>query len=216
MSTYAETKRVMMDAYPTLFVDEADVLHHLFFVNGNGYEWVEGELVDVFDPDIDSLVERRRRYHIELAQKELDKARQEAQRDKRASPAIKRHLERRVKYYEGRLALEMKPPKAQRAAERRYRIRRCKQERPAGSRIRSAWIIDKQGELRRFLYPLCEYADILHTPADVKPDWLKAAMKALTLVGGPFIHRPGDARTNKKYLRQALKLLQAFTVREDR
>jgi len=43
---YETTKRTMMDAYPSLFTCEADVLHHLFFVIGNGYEWVDGELSD--------------------------------------------------------------------------------------------------------------------------------------------------------------------------
>ena len=41
---YKEELRISMKYYPRLFLDEEDFLHHVFFVNGNGYEWVEGEL----------------------------------------------------------------------------------------------------------------------------------------------------------------------------
>ncbi|MCI0526394.1 MAG: hypothetical protein L0Y56_02930 [Nitrospira sp.] len=39
MASYEKTKETMMEAYPRLFMDELDVLDHLFFTNGNGYEW---------------------------------------------------------------------------------------------------------------------------------------------------------------------------------
>lgn len=35
--------------YPLIFKTRIDVLHHLFYVNGNGYGWRDGELVDVCD-----------------------------------------------------------------------------------------------------------------------------------------------------------------------
>lgn len=46
-----ETIRYAIRNFPTLFHDtgRAGVLHHLFFVNGNGYDWVNGELVDPYD-----------------------------------------------------------------------------------------------------------------------------------------------------------------------
>ncbi len=48
---YETTKNLMMDAYPSLFPEEADALHHLFFVLGNGYDWVGGELTENYsDP----------------------------------------------------------------------------------------------------------------------------------------------------------------------
>jgi hypothetical protein len=46
--TYEQTLKRCMELYPSLFIDENSVLHHLFFVNGNGYEWENGQLVDVF------------------------------------------------------------------------------------------------------------------------------------------------------------------------
>lgn len=48
MASYAETVARMMRQYPTLFPTEAHALHHLFIVNGNGYDWIEGQLVDLF------------------------------------------------------------------------------------------------------------------------------------------------------------------------
>lgn len=40
------TIQEMFDNYPTLFKDRADCLNHLFCVIGNGYDWVNGELVE--------------------------------------------------------------------------------------------------------------------------------------------------------------------------
>lgn len=34
--------------YPTLFQNRTQVLHNLFYVIGNGYEWQDGELVNMF------------------------------------------------------------------------------------------------------------------------------------------------------------------------
>lgn len=39
------TIQEMFDKYPTLFKERADCLNHLFCVIGNGYSWVDGELV---------------------------------------------------------------------------------------------------------------------------------------------------------------------------
>lgn len=50
----------MFDDYPTLFKERADCLDHLFCAIGNGYEWVNGELVacgyeDPTKEEIDTL-----------------------------------------------------------------------------------------------------------------------------------------------------------------
>lgn len=42
-----DTVRRMIWHYPSLCKTRADALHHLFYVLGNGYEWENGELVDV-------------------------------------------------------------------------------------------------------------------------------------------------------------------------
>lgn len=43
------TIQAMFDEYPTLFQDRVDCLNHLFCVIGNGYKWINGELVDIDD-----------------------------------------------------------------------------------------------------------------------------------------------------------------------
>ena len=43
------TLQAMYDNYPLLFADRVDCLNHLFCVIGNGYDWVNGELVDPSD-----------------------------------------------------------------------------------------------------------------------------------------------------------------------
>lgn len=44
--TVDEVVRRSILHYPTLFKNRTDVLHHLFYVIGNGWEWQNGELVD--------------------------------------------------------------------------------------------------------------------------------------------------------------------------
>lgn len=52
----------MFDNYPTLFKERSDCLNHLFCTIGNGYKWVDGELVsyscDITKEYIDQLYSR--------------------------------------------------------------------------------------------------------------------------------------------------------------
>jgi hypothetical protein len=52
--------------YPMLFPNEAEFLRFVFFVNGNGYEWKNGELIDIED-SID-----KRPFEIRKAQAEKE------------------------------------------------------------------------------------------------------------------------------------------------
>lgn len=38
----------MIHTFPSLFKNRTQALHHLFCVNGNGFEWENGELVDFY------------------------------------------------------------------------------------------------------------------------------------------------------------------------
>lgn len=42
-----DTIKEMMLGYPSLYPDPSHALHHLFAVSGNGYDWQNGELVNV-------------------------------------------------------------------------------------------------------------------------------------------------------------------------
>lgn len=194
MATYAETKQYLLDAYPSLFVDETDVLHHLFFVNGNGYEWHDGQLIDVCDPneDLDTVRVRDQRYF-----------RLEA---KKAAEGGRGHM---IAYFEEQIALLDKSPAEQREVEQQRRIKDCtRRRRPPGCRILEAYRLDVHGNLQHYLYPLCKYADILHIPDDVCSDWFEAAERALALVGGPLIHQESDRQENEKWLRRAERRIE--------
>lgn len=49
MANVNDTVRANILAFPGLFETRADVVNFVLFVNGNGYEWVDGEPVTVFD-----------------------------------------------------------------------------------------------------------------------------------------------------------------------
>lgn len=46
MASYIDTIANMLACHPRLFPTEAHARHHLFFLTGNGYDWVEGQLQD--------------------------------------------------------------------------------------------------------------------------------------------------------------------------
>lgn len=45
--TVFETIKTLLQDYPRLYKNRMDVLYHLFCVIGNGYDWKDGDLVDV-------------------------------------------------------------------------------------------------------------------------------------------------------------------------
>lgn len=63
---YKNTKYAMMESYPTLFVNEADVLEHLFFINGCGYDWVNGELIDGYQSAEEQIAESKERHRSRI------------------------------------------------------------------------------------------------------------------------------------------------------
>ena len=66
--TAFETIKQMMVEYPTLFPSKVQAIHHLFWVIGNGYDWVDGELISIDEPHPItpySISEDHRRMHEE-------------------------------------------------------------------------------------------------------------------------------------------------------
>ncbi len=57
--------------YPLIFATRADVLEHMFLVVGNGYEWVGGSLVDVFDKGFDET-RAREKFFFDVDRMEAD------------------------------------------------------------------------------------------------------------------------------------------------
>lgn len=50
-----DTVRESLYYYPSIYKTRGDVLHHLFCVIGNGYEWLNGELVTASRGDEDPI-----------------------------------------------------------------------------------------------------------------------------------------------------------------
>lgn len=73
---YETTQVMLMALCPTIFPDEAHVLRHLFFVNGNGMQWVNGQMVDIaIDLGLHNFaaaVTENNRQQIESYRKKLD------------------------------------------------------------------------------------------------------------------------------------------------
>lgn len=148
---YNTTKIQNLLLWPTIYPTEHHLLHHLFFVNGNGYYWQDGELVS---RDIDGDSPRR-----ELSTKEL-MAEYHARRAKRqahwAAVYDDMYPEEHIKKMR---ALNMEVPKR-----RDFIKEACT---PTNTPIK--------------LYPLSDYSLISRIPGNVKPDWLKAAKQAIAL-----------------------------------
>ena len=51
---FEQTIEIMQTMYPSLFYHKCNALDHLFFVNGNGYDWINGELVCEEDKQYDN------------------------------------------------------------------------------------------------------------------------------------------------------------------
>lgn len=183
---YKETKETLMEAYPSLFLYEADVLHHLFFVIGNGYEWENGELVGRNMKKEDLIKEARESNRRFL----LDSFNWAKNND--SEPSFFEN------YYKKELALLDDPDYVKK--KRRRELKR-----------RKLWIEESHafrcpdGRIGRQIYPLCEYSCIMTLPSDIKPDWLKAARKALQLIPSGYL---SVSRTDKKWLLKAEKHIQ--------
>ena len=139
--------------HPILYKDinfdysKEKVLDHLFFVNGNGYEWVNGELVDDYANIIYEVIPEN--------------------------------------YFN----------------------------------------TPSMGALQ--IYPICEYAKILHLPNDIAPDWLFGAIEALLLAenyfDNPYQHcldtyisdwmEDRNYKAIQKYLKEQKKFLRAAKKR---
>lgn len=161
--SYSEELRAGLLSYPSLYVDETDVLEHLFFVNGNGYMWKDGRLVPSYDTTLAGRLEQsynqrldsresRRQSRLEFNQlcEEMGVAAQRTELDDEDATSD--------------------DPEIQRAYWNRRR-------RPSSERV---------------LYPLCRYTKIVNLPLDIRPDWLVAAKKALEVVAPNLLRTKED------------------------
>lgn len=190
-------------AWASIHPNRASALDHMFCVNGNGYEWVNGELLEMCG---DTTAKNGRRLSVKAAinkvfreRREHDKAMKKweakLRREKRKNPPppdpvfeaklddmITKALEENRKAKEADPAAfeaRAKKSKADLAAIKK----RIRDDRRHDYRIPSD--IDKRVKDTAFnnWYPMSPgYARLLDFPEDIKPDWLDGIIETCNLI----------------------------------
>ena len=143
MSLQKQLKQCLL-FYPSIFPNKWAVYHHWFAVNGNGYDWVKGEIKDCYEKEMDDS-ELTIDNAIEKAKvKTLERIKKETERNKNGISDFT------LKFYMERLEDEI-----------------------ATIKNLDERMIDFV-QKRETLYPLCEYALIVTAPKNIKPEWLEA------------------------------------------
>jgi hypothetical protein len=149
-----------MRKYPSISGNKLDVYDHLFLTNGNGYDWVNGELIEKYNekPNIISIEEAIDKlfnddYRIELTTDRMFFYIGELNKDEKV---VKESLQYDLKRYAQNVKTIINAEKAVNQ-----------------SLFEIEPIISLEGlEPECFLYPLCEYSKIMNIPNDIKSDWL--------------------------------------------
>lgn len=165
--TPEKTIKCCLIYYPNLFSNRADVLNHLFLTVGNGYEWVNGELVykDDIDKDIsicsgiDNIVSELKDWKGDILFKTpidikvswfLDSIKENNESDQEAETEefiedLTKHIIQRVEKILG----EVKDI----------------------SRFEEIYKLPLRLEKSCGLYPLCKSSKIMNIPSDITPEW---------------------------------------------
>lgn len=151
---YQRVVKMIWD-YPTLFKSRSDCLHHLFCVNGNGYEW-EGGVLRGIEEGVEGYPVR-----------DPDRVfRSEAE-----------EIEAWEKLFVGNTNTE----EAQSLRARRLCSVREHNSKMKFRRENADLLALVQGE-RLKIYPLCEYACMNEVPDDVHPDYLEGVREMIFIV----------------------------------
>jgi hypothetical protein len=205
MPSYVATRDAMICAYPSLFLDEADVLHQLFFTNGNGYDWFHGELIEgrvndgklVMRTSLEKSVQKARAQDRQYVVQQITWDLGALLTDDFESIDFWKALLKAIDDGDDTTYVKLRHEQ-----ERKYRLS-CIKNKKDSSRF-----LLPDGTIGSKLYPMCEYADILRVPDDVKPDWLAASKKALDWALGPTCRTTAEDR---RWLKKAAKRLQGVS-----
>jgi hypothetical protein len=150
-----------MREYPSISRNKLDVYDHLFLTNGNGYDWVNGELIEKYnerlnvisiEEAIDKLFNNESRIDFTT-----DRMFLYIEKLNKGEKVVKESLQYDLKRY----AQDVKTiVNAEKAVNQ--------------SLFEIEPIISLDGlKPECFLYPLCEYSKIMNIPDDIKSDWLE-------------------------------------------
>jgi len=176
MNVHDTVKRMLM-VYPSVTINALDAYDHLFCIIGNGYEWQNGELVEISDiplsvPMLSEALDIAMQfkmldnsYSLFESTQEIYKMRHDGKEDMKGiiesfSKKMYNMLKESVSLIcrtEERLN-DFDVPTLERYPE----------------------IFMKNYEFR--LYGLCECSELCNLPDDIKPDWLDAAERMLNFI----------------------------------
>lgn len=191
---FEDERDFLFALYPMHYLDEVDVLHHLFFVFGNGYTWIGGGLLSPFDGDVDTIWANRKaameQYLAEMGP--LLKA--------YPDHAYAADVKRKLAVIDDRAAFAA----VCREVERAYRAKR----ESAG-----IWQLRAVG-WSRALFMQTGFAPIYGVPDDVTPSWFAAIERAFQAIDdGRLRIVPADGRWIAR-ARAAFEVIRA--ERDDR
>lgn len=153
ITTVEATLRYMLVNYPSIFPTRGEALEHLFLVNGNGYDWINGCLVAYDDRDLTltpAMWEEVRSYnHVARLHNAWAQAR------------IAHDLKYEGKSYYSDHRMESVGP---------------------DDEAELAVLMRDMSRITEYVYPLNDYADINQVPDNVQSDWLAAAWQTIDMV----------------------------------
>lgn len=177
--------QLMQQAYPSLYSRRDRVLHHLFCIIGNGYQWRNGRLVSdrIWPQDNDAEAIRRwRAGDTTPVVSALDKREEEYRKERDARTAEINEL--LAKYGESPVESSYKKILADREAREKAPLDHC--------------------------YPLSSYSRMACVPDNVKPDYLAGVREMIEIV---LALDPEAAKSNKANIAFALKCKQDLEKR---
>lgn len=161
-----ETIQYLFDEYPGIYGHRWQALDQLYCTNGNGYDWVNGELVACNEEN-----EGRKGYIAQLG--EDGKA---TLHEEKVKARIEKYFEEFQNEYKENKAKLLAAGISEELAEEAFPTDGILARKMA-ERLST---IRKDAEIQ--FYPLSNYSALFTMPADVKPDWLEGAKETIALV----------------------------------
>jgi hypothetical protein len=174
--------------YPSVSVNALAVYEHLFCTNGNGYEWKNGELVEITTtdytdspvgnvPTMQQAIEKSLQFHLRESIDMLGFARTRCEMNCITSGKSEDEITEDdvVNEYNRSLYVDISED-----VDLIFKTEERLNDFDVPTLDRYPEIFMKNYEFR--LYGICEYSKLCNLPDDIKPDWLDAAERMLDFI----------------------------------